>query len=208
MKVAYTLWVAVWLPLYWRHHGPSNLLWFCDLANLIALPAIWLESRLLLSSQLVGVAVAQIGWTVDFLGRLLLGVHPIGGTEYMFAAADPLWLRGLSLFHLWMVPLLAWLVTRTGYDRRGLALQSAIAWAALPLSMAIGTREQNLNWVWGPFGTEQDWMAPWAWVACLAVLYPLVLFLPAHAVAAWVARRRARGAAAAERPARQLVAAP
>jgi hypothetical protein len=177
--------MAAWMPLYWHHHGPANLLWFCDLANLVTLAGIWLESPLLLSSQLVAVGVAQVGWAVDWLGRLLFGLHPIGGTEYMFEAADPLWLRALSLFHLWMLPLLAWLVARTGYDRRGFWLQCAIATAVLPLSLLCGTREENLNWVWAAFGVEQTWMPPWAWVACLVVLYPLVLFLPAHALAGW-----------------------
>ena len=170
----------MWVPLYWQHHGPANLLWFCDLANLVALAGIWLESPLLLSSQLVAVGVAQVGWAVDYFGRLVLGFHPMGGTEYMFDTAAPLWLRALSYFHLWMLPLLAWLVVRLGYDRRGVRLQSALAAVVLPLSMLVGTREENLNWVWGPFGVEQTWMSPWAWVGCLVVLYPLVLFLPTH----------------------------
>jgi hypothetical protein len=200
LKLAYTAWVAVWLPIYWHHHGPQNLLWFCDLANLVALLAIWRGSPLLLSSQLVAVGVPQVGWTVDYLGRLISGSHPLGGTEYMFDATQPFWLRALSYFHFWMLPLLAVLVARVGYDRRGWWLQSAIAAMVLPLSMLIGTREENLNWVWGPFGIEQTWMPPWVWVACLVVLYPLVLFLPTHLLAAWMLPRCDRGALARPEP--------
>jgi hypothetical protein len=190
LKVIYTAWIAVWMPLYWLHHGPANLLWFCDLANLVVLVGLWRDSPLLLSSQLVAVGVPQLGWMVDYFGRLFFGGHPIGGTEYMFDPGEPLWLRSLSLFHLWMLPLLVWLVRRTGYDRRGVGLQVAISTVVVPLSMIVGTRKENLNWVWGPFGQEQTLVAPWLWVVCLLVLYPLVLFLPTHWVAAATLGRR------------------
>jgi len=185
-KLLFTVWVAVWLPVYWLHHGPANQLWLCDFANLVTLAGIWLESPLLLSSQLVAVTIPQIGWTLDWLGRIAFGFHPIGGTEYMFDQADPLWLRSFSLFHLWMLPLLVWLVRRVGYDRRGIYLQTALMWGALlPLSWLASPRAENVNWVWGPFNREQAWMPPAAWLACLFVLYPLVLFLPPH----WTALR-------------------
>jgi hypothetical protein len=90
----------VWLPVYWYRYGGCNQLWLCDFANIATLAALWLESRVLLSAQLVGVAVPQVGWTIDWIGRLILGFHPIGGTEYMFDQSKPWWLRALSLFHL------------------------------------------------------------------------------------------------------------
>ena len=189
LKVSYTIWMALWGAVYWAENGPQNFLWFCDLANWITLGGLWLGSPLLLSASLVGVALAQVGWAVDFFGRLALGFHPIGGTEYMFDPGEPLWLRALSLFHLWMLPLLIWLVRRTGYDRRGFTLQSAIALVVLPVSFWVGTRAENLNWVWGLFGVEQTWMPPGWWLLCTMVLYPLVLFYPAHLMAAkWLPR--------------------
>jgi hypothetical protein len=180
LKVSYTIWIALWATLYWVENGPQNFLWLCDLANWVALAGLWLESPLLLSATLVGVALAQVGWALDFFGRLALGFHPIGGTEYMFDAAEPLWLRALSLFHLWMLPFLIWLVRRTGYHRRGWLLQSALAVVILPVCYWFGPRSENLNWVWGPFGVEQTWMAPGWWLLCVMALYPLVLFYPAH----------------------------
>jgi hypothetical protein len=184
VKVGFTLWVVVWLPIYWQRYGPVNELWLCDFANLATLAAIWLESPLLLSSQLVAVAVPQVGWTLDWVGRLALGFHPIGGTEYMFDPAKPWWLRALSLFHLWMLPLLVWLVRRVGYDRRGVWLQAALMdGLLLPFSFFVASRAENVNWVWGPFGREQHWMPEALWFALLFALYPLVLFAPPHLVA-------------------------
>ena len=186
LKVAYTAWCAVWLPVYWIHHGPANLLWFCDVANLIVLVALWGESSVWLSSQLVGGLFIQTYWAIDFFGRLFLGGHPFGGTEYMFVAADPLWLRSFSLFHLFVPVLLIWAVYRLGYDRRGWRLQTLLAWIILPLSM-LPDPERNLNWVWRPFGLEQVWLPPGGYLVFCMIAYPLVLYLPAHwLIRAWM----------------------
>jgi hypothetical protein len=192
VKLGYALWLAVWVPLYWMHNGPANFLWLCDAANFVVGLALFLESPLLLSSQAAGVFLIQMVWTFDFAGALLLRSHPVGGTEYMFDAATPWWLRGLSLFHVAMPVLLAWAITRLGYDRRGWLLQSGLGGALVVAGYLLGSREQNLNWVWEPFGVEQRLMAPAAWVALCLVLYPLVVYWPTHRLLlAWA--RRAPG---------------
>ena len=59
----------------------------------------------------------------------------------MFDPAKPWWLRALSLFHLWMLPFLVWLVRRTGYDRRGVWVQTALMTCVLlPASFLGATR--------------------------------------------------------------------
>jgi hypothetical protein len=187
-KLAYTFWMAVWVPVYWIENTPSNFLWICDFANFVLLAALWLESPLLATSQLAGIFVIQVVWAVDFFGALWLGRHPIGGTEYMFDASEPLWFRAFSLFHLWTVPLLIWLVRRVGYDRRGWRLEAAIALVLFPLGQRIGTREQNLNWMWAPFGIEQALLPPLLFAFLAVPVVVLLLFLPgdrfARAVAA------------------------
>jgi hypothetical protein len=190
VKVAYTLWMAIWVPVYWRANGPSNFLWLCDFANFGVLAALWLESGLLASAQLAGVLVIQLLWAVDFLSALVTGAHPIGGTEYMLDSARPLWLRGLSLFHLWTAPLLVWMVRRLGYDARGWKLQSSLALVLLPLGQQIGTREQNLNWMWAPFGMEQRLLPPLFFAVVAVPIVAAVLFWPGHWIARrWLARR-------------------
>ena len=176
VKVAYTLWMAVWIPVYWRENGPANFLWICDFANFAILWALWRESALVASSQLVGVLFIQVVWAVDYFGRLLLGAHPIGGTEYMFDLQTPIVARAFSLFHLWSVPLLIWLVRRVGYDPRGWKLQSAIALLLFPLGQQLGTKEQNLNWMWAPFGIEQTLLPPLVFAFVAWPIASLVLF--------------------------------
>jgi hypothetical protein len=191
-KLAYTGWMAVWIPIYWVHNGPANFLWLCDTANLILLPALWLESALLVSSQAVGVLLVQLLWAIDFLGALATGSHLIGGTEYMFDDASPLWLRSLSLFHLAMPPLLLWGVRRLGYDRRGFRLETVLVWGLVLASLGADP-ERNLNWVWEPFGRAQTLVPHGVYLAVLLAAYPLVVFLPTHlALKRWARRSAGR----------------
>ncbi len=182
-KLSFTLWMVIWVPVYWTQNGPSNFLWICDFANFVTLVAIWSESALLVSSQLAGVFVIQLVWAVDFLGRLLFGAHPVGGTEYMFDAASPWWLRMLSLFHLWMVPLLVWLMRRVGHDRRGVRLETLVALVLFPLGQQLGTPEQNLNWMWFPFGVEQTLLPPLLFAFAAVPIATILLFLPGDLLA-------------------------
>lgn len=179
LKLTLTVWLVVWAPIYWRVYGPQNFLWFCDLANFLITAALWLDSRLLFSSQAVSVLLVQIFWIADVGGRLLLGFHPIGGTEYMFDPAKPLALRMVSLFHVAILALLVWGLRRQGYDGRGLTLQCAIMVAVLPVSWLFGP-ERNINWTWGPFGQVQEALPPLLYLALLPLGYLAVLYLPSH----------------------------
>jgi hypothetical protein len=179
-KIIFLLWMVVWVPAYWAYYGPANFLWLCDLANFIVALGLWLESPLLLSSQLVSVLLIQLLWSVDFLGRLITGLHPIGGTEYMFEVDRPLSIRALSLYHLVIPVFLLWLVRRLGYDRRGWKLQTFLAWVLLPISYLVGNPESNLNWLWAPFGIPQTLMPPTLFLCLVMLLLPAVLFWPTH----------------------------
>lgn len=184
-KLLYTVWMAVWVPIYWQQNGPANFLWLCDFANWALFVAIWRESAVVLSSQLAGILLIQLVWAVDFASGLLAGVHPVGGTEYMFDAAKPIWLRGLSLFHLWTVPLLVWLVRRVGYDRRGWRLQTAIAGVLFPAGVVAASPEENLNWMYAPFGLSQTWLPPLLFAFVAVPIAALLLFWPGD----WITRR-------------------
>ena len=117
LKVAWTAWVLVWAPVYWKQYGAQNFLYFCDLGNFLIALGLWLESRLIISWQAVGLLVFQTVYAIDLIGALLLGKHAVGGTEYMFDPAIPLLVRLLGLYHLMVPPLLLWAVRRLGYDQ-------------------------------------------------------------------------------------------
>lgn len=191
LKVIYTAFVCVLVPYYWTAYGPTNFLYFCDVALLVTLPALWLENRMLISVQAVAILVPQLLWVVDFICHVLFGTGPVGMTEYMFDADIPLFVRGLSSFHGWMPFLLVYLVWKLGYDRRAYAIQCAFGVTLLlvcyfftpapPAPASDPNAAVNINYVFGLSYTEpQHWMAPGLWLALLLVSFPTVFYLPAH----------------------------
>ncbi|MHC1999644.1 hypothetical protein ACYQR9_04300 [Methylobacterium sp. CM6241] len=190
LKLAYTAFMAVLVPVYWSWYGPTNFLYFCDVALLLTLVGIWRESPLLVSMPTVGILAPQLLWVVDFLAELG-GVSLTGMTAYMVKAGNPLFLRGLSLFHGWLPFLLVYLVWRLGYDRRAWAAWSGLAVAVLFVCFFLmpgprpdaGLDPVNINYVWGMSDAVAQTMMPaWAWFASLLVVIPLVLCGTTHLV--------------------------
>jgi hypothetical protein len=193
VKVAYSVFVAVLVPCYWVTYSPWNFLYFCDIALLVTAVAIWIESPLLVSMQAVAIVLPQMLWVVDFLCRLVAGVHITGVTRYMLDSNIPLFLRALSLFHGWLPFVLLWLLSRLGYDRRALGRQSVVAIVVLlvsyifapapPPSASNPTWAVNINYVYGVDDNHpQTVMAPWLWVLCVMAVNLIVFYLPTHFV--------------------------
>ncbi|MGA7913593.1 MAG: hypothetical protein WCA00_00050 [Candidatus Acidiferrales bacterium] len=175
------LWLLVWFPVYWHAWGAGNFLHLCDVAVILTCIGLWTNNALLLSSQAISSVVIDALWTMDVAAWLLFRQHFVGGTEYLFDATTPLWVRLLSLFHIAMPFILLWSLRRMGYDRRGFALQAAIA---LPLVIAsrFVTPDKNLNFAQtAPFFHRQLGPAP-VHVAITYLAVVLGVYLPTHFV--------------------------
>jgi hypothetical protein len=158
LRWAALAWLAVWIPAYWAFYGPMVFLNLCDIAVVLTCLGLWRRSALLLSTQAVSSLVVDSAWMVDLGWRAATGRHLIGGTEYMWDAAYPWWLRALSLFHVLLPIVLLWSIRRVGYDRRAPWLQLALAAFVLVVSRLMGPAE-NPNFAftdplfgraWGP----------------------------------------------------------
>lgn len=193
LKLAFTLWVLVWAPTFARLLGAQNFLWLCDLANVLLMVGLWRESRRLVSMQWLAVALVGALWALDVATAWMTGWHPIGGTEYMFDVDHPLVTRLMSCYHL-VLPLVAgYAVWRLGYDARALAWQTALTWLVIPASYLFTEAERNINWVQGPFGQPQSMLDPLLYLVVLMLLWPLLLYLPVHALTRVILRVRRRG---------------
>ena len=192
LKIAFTAWIMVWTGVYANFYGPQNFLWLCDLCNFILLIALWLESSLLFSSQIIAVLIVDVLWSVDVGMAALTGYHPIGGTQYMFSAKIPLYVRMMSLFHVFTPPLLIYAVFRLGYNRRGLILQSLITWIVLPLSYLLTDPPKDINWVFGPAGQPQSTLSPGIYFFICMLAYPLIVYLPTHGLVLFLLRWQER----------------
>ena len=180
LKIAYTLFICVLVPVYWVQYGPGNFLWFSDIALFAVAAALWLESSLLTSMMAVSVIVLETVWIVDFIIELLAGTSVIGLSTYMFDSKISLPIRALSLFHIFLPVTLVWLLHRFGYDTRAFVAQTLLAWIVLPASYLLTRPSENVNWVYGPGGGPQKWMPAPLYLVLLMLAFALVLYLPTH----------------------------
>ncbi len=193
LKISFTAFMAILVPAYWSAYGPTNFLYFCDVALFAVLVAVWTDSALLVSAAAVGILVPQALWVLDF-GLRLVGAAPTGMTAYMFDQNLELFYRGLSLFHGWLPFLLIYLVYRLGYDKRAIWLWTVTAEALLLIcywfmpapsgaERVVGQVNPpvNINYVHGlSDAAPQTMMSPTLWIALLMIALPLLVYLPTH----------------------------
>ena len=196
VKIVYTTFVVVMLVIYFPAYGPANCLWFCDVAAILTVFALWFESALIASSQLVSMLISQTVWIGDFV----TGGH-LGIARYMFDSNVHLYVRGFSTFHIWLPFLLMWIVRRLGYDRRAPWLQSGIAVLVLTSSYLFSDPRKashkypdeavNVNRVYGLGPTEvQTKMPETVYLALMCLGYPLIIYFPTHLLLRLAVKRR------------------
>ncbi len=175
MRWAAAAWLAVWFPAYAAVWGGKNFLHLCDVTVILTCAGLWFGNALLLSSQAVASIVVDLMWTADVAWRLVLGRHLVGGTEYMWDARFPLWVRLLSCFHVFWPVLVVWAVRRVSYDPRGWLLQSGLA-AVLLVAARLFAPALNINYAyrdpifaraWGPAAAHLAVI----WLGLVAVIY-------------------------------------
>jgi hypothetical protein len=199
VKLLYTGFVAVLTLNYLHCYGPTNFLYYCDVALLMALVAVWREDALWASMPAVGILLPQTPWIVDFLGGLI-GKHVVGMTDYMFQSTIPLFTRGLSLFHFWLPLFLIWIIWRLGYDLRAFWAWTVSAWVLMlvcyflmpapPAPPDNPNLPVNINYVYGMSDSgPQTWMPSLAYFGLLMVVLPVGMFLPTHLILRSVFRK-------------------
>ncbi len=192
LKIGWTVWLIVWVPLYWRQYGAQNFLFFCDIGNVLLGFALWLESPLIFSWVACGVLLFQTLYCADFVGALVTSRHFIGGTEYMFDPHLSLTIRLLSLFHVVTPPLLLWAIWRLGYDDRGWKLQTLTAWIVVPINF-FWRPEQDVNWARGLFFHEQHAVPGALYLLAYLALVPLCVYFPTHVFLRWISSQWSDG---------------
>jgi hypothetical protein len=178
------LWMVVWLPAYVRVWGWANLLHFCDVAVILGCAGLWWGSSLLISSQAVSSLTAGILWSIDVGWRLVTGRFLVGGTDYMWDTRFPVWVRLLSTFHIGLPVVLLWAMRKTGYDRRALALQAAIAAGLLIVSRFLSA-EMNLNYAYRDPLLHRAWGRAPVHLALTFIGIVVLVYWPTHLLLRW-----------------------
>jgi hypothetical protein len=179
LKLAWTAWLVVWAPVYWRQYGAQNFLYFCDIGNILIGAALWLESPLIFSAQATGLLLFQTFYAVDLASALISGRHWIGGTEYMFDPHLALYIRLLSLFHIVTPPLLLWAISRLGYDERGWKLQTLLTWIVVPINY-FWRPHFDVNWARGLYYREQHFTSGLLYLLGYLITVPFFVYWPTN----------------------------
>jgi hypothetical protein len=157
---------ASWYVLFsrWQYS-----LWLCNHAMIIAGLAILFRNRFWLTAMLNWAVLPVSAWCIDFLGRLLFGVHILGITEYMFTG--PMLTKLLSLQHLITVPLMLYGLLLMGRpDKKawtGTALHAAALWA---ISYFIITPDYNINCAHAACSITLSWLPAYR------IMWPVMAF--------------------------------
>ncbi|MDE3169372.1 MAG: hypothetical protein KGL75_04440 [Acidobacteriota bacterium] len=178
------VWLAFWIPVYWRAWGAANFVHLCDTAVTLTCIGLWTNNALLISSQAVSALVVDMMWALDAIWAAAFGKHIFGGTEYLFDPSHPLWIRMVSLYHVAIVVVLLWALYRAGYDRRGWALQSWIVAAAFVISR-FTPPAQNINFAFRLPAVDRPLGPPPLHVAASVLCMIFVVYWPTH----WALRK-------------------
>ena len=180
--------MAVLIPVYLHRYGWTNFLYFCDIALVLTLAGLWIDSPLLISMSAVGILLPQLFWAFDYFANLF-GLPVSGMTDYMFEKERSLFLRGLSLFHGWLPFLLLYLVWCMGYDGRALLAWTVLSTIVLPVCYFLmppsqpdpGLTPVNINMVWGfSDRAPQTLVSPNVWFLGLLIGLPILIYWPTH----------------------------
>jgi len=182
LKLSYTLFVLIFIPVYWVLVGPKNFLWFSDVALFLTVYSLWKKSALTNSMMFLAVVLLESIWIIDVSYQFISGHTLIGLAAYMFDPAEKTIIKTLSgIFHFGMPATIVYLTMLWGYDKRALLRQSILAVVILLLTYWANP-DENINWVRGLFGKEGFTLGlkqPY-YLLSLLVLYPLMIYTPVH----------------------------
>jgi hypothetical protein len=126
------------------------------------------------------VLLLELLWNIEFLVGLIAGKQILGMAGYMFKADKPLWLRGLSLFHVPLPVILLWQVCCFGYDPRAWIAQTGLFWLVMSVCFFFTQPAENINWAFGPGNQPQQAVPALVYRILLLIGVPLLIYLPTH----------------------------
>ena len=180
LKLVYTIFVAILVPVYLKKWGLANFLWFSDIALFVMLLAVWVESSLLASMMGIAVLVPEITWNASYFLRLLTGKRIFSLTDYMFDESKSLFLRSLSLFHVALPALIIWMLVKLGFQEKAIWYQLFFGWFILLITFLFTDPSENINWVFGPGAKPQLKINPKLYFLLVLLAFPLGFWLPTY----------------------------
>jgi hypothetical protein len=174
---ALLVFLCILIPVYWRHYGPENFLWFSDIGLFMTVPVLWLHSSLINSMVVIGIMPLEILWTVDFIYLLIYRKKGLGIADYMLDNNRSRFLRGLSLFHIvtpviWIYCLYGW-----GYNPGAPLYQITLMGSVLLLTYFFTNPLSNINWVFTPAVSQWKAIPSSMWLVILMGIFSMTILV-------------------------------
>ena len=186
VKLVYTAFIAVWAPIYARHRGWANFMWFSDIGLIGTMIGLWLESALIISTMALAAIAGDLGWDAIAAWR---GVRRLvrgrgSGAVFINDAAVPRYVRLFSLFHIFLPLVLLWAVWVLGYDARALPVMIFFGWGVLIATYLWTNPRENINCVFG-VPPPPKFVTPRTWLMVVMIDYLFIMWWPTHAALQW-----------------------
>lgn len=188
LKICLGAFIAVLIPAYWLEYGPSNFLWLSDVVLFMTFFAYLIENKLIGSMAAAAGFIIESIWSLVFF-LALFNFRFTSLTDYMFDEKWPLYTRMLSLFHVFLPPLLGWFIVRIGYDKRAWYLQIFVSLSLIWVCWLFTDSAKNINWVFSykhiPWLSEK----PFIYLTALSFLAASIIGV-SHLCFLWIERVR------------------
>lgn len=167
-------WIFLFLGLasitwYVKFQNWRYAVWFCNHSMIIAGIAVLCRNRFWLTAMLNWSLIPVTAWVVDFLCKIIFGIHLLGITEYMFTGS--FWMHLISLQHLFTVPLMLFALHLLGKPAPlawiGTTIHGTILWL---ISYFLITPDYNINCAHHACVTMN-------WLPDYVVMWPIVAFV-------------------------------
>lgn len=99
-------WLADTYSKVFIMHAPLRTLWFSSTGLAVTTIALFTRSSFLITSMFSALTVIEGIWDIGFLSKLLINKTIPGVAEYMFQPNFPNWEFGITLYHLFLVPVI------------------------------------------------------------------------------------------------------
>ncbi len=194
LKLVYTAFMAVLVPVYWYYYGPTNFLYFCDVSLLLT-PRRHLDRKRCCWSRCARLAfvAVQTLWVADFVLNFF-GVPLVGMTAYMFNHGKFAVPRsGVAVFRAgchscWIYLVWGfWLSTAAAFRH-----WTVLAWALMltcfflmpPPNPNAGLQARSISTTCtaSSDAVAQTLVHPYVWLAGMLIGLPLLVHLPTHLV--------------------------
>jgi hypothetical protein len=179
IKYTYTLFIAVMVPAYYRHFGPTNFLWFSDIALLIMFIEVWLCTGILTSMMAVGALLFELGWNGMFTYQIIVGNTNPNFICNILTPGFPILFRILPLFHIFLPIIIIYMLKKLGYDKRAIWYQSIFGILVLCIAHMATTKPQNIDWTYA-FNNSPYTNLPQPWNFIIVILLFMLFYQFSH----------------------------